>query len=93
LCLSEFPSLSVEELVVKLIRDARTAISHRLAERRAHRRLSEELAAFRTAAERTELDLMLGRHSAEETREIHAILNRQDASRRYRTALDPAYRG
>ncbi|MEU4622712.1 hypothetical protein AB0G04_22425 [Actinoplanes sp. NPDC023801] len=78
---------------MKFIRDTRTAISHRLAERRAHRRLSDELAAFRTAAERSELDLMLGRHSAEETREIHAILNRQDASRRYRTALDPARRG
>ncbi|GIE31273.1 hypothetical protein Ait01nite_043180 [Actinoplanes italicus] len=77
---------------MKFIRDARTSLSHRLAERRAHRRLSDELAAFRTAAERTELDLMLGRHSAEETREIHAILNRQDAARRHRAVLDPAHR-
>ncbi|GAA4937559.1 hypothetical protein [Actinoplanes utahensis] len=64
---------------MKLIREARTAISHRLAERRAHRRLSDELAAFRTAAERSELDLMLGRHTAEETREVHAILSHQSA--------------
>ena len=71
---------------MQFIRNARTAISHRIAEHRAHRRLAEELAAFRTAAERTELDLMLGRHSAEETREIHAILNRQDAERRYTSA-------
>ncbi|GAA1620406.1 hypothetical protein [Actinoplanes couchii] len=71
---------------MQFIRSARTAISHRLAERRAHRRLSDELAAFRTAAERTELDLMLGRHSAEETREIHAILTRLDADRRHADA-------
>jgi hypothetical protein len=72
---------------VKLIRNARTAISHRLAERRAHRRLSDELAAFRTAAERSELDMMLGRHSADETAEIDAILSRQDAARRYSGAV------
>ncbi|WIM99139.1 hypothetical protein ACTOB_002780 [Actinoplanes oblitus] len=64
------------------IRRIRTSIVNRLAERRAHRRLSEELAAFRTAAERTELDLMLGRHTAEQTREIEAILAQQDAGRR-----------
>lgn len=72
---------------MKLIRNARTAISHRLAERRAHRRLSDELAAFRTAAERSELDMMLGRHSADETAEIDAILSRQDAARRYGAAV------
>ncbi|AEV83820.1 hypothetical protein ACWT_2621 [Actinoplanes sp. SE50] len=64
------------------LRQIRVALAHRLAERRAHRRLSEELAAFRTAAERTELDLVLGRHTAEETRAIEAILSRQDAERR-----------
>ncbi|GAA2705284.1 hypothetical protein [Actinoplanes palleronii] len=68
------------------IREIRTSITGRLAARRAHRQLSQELAAFRTAAERTELDLMLGRHTAEETREIHAILNQQDAGRRYHAA-------
>lgn len=67
---------------MQFIRAARTAISHRLAERRAHRRLAEELAAFRTAAERTELDLMLSRHTDEETREIHAILTRLAAGAR-----------
>lgn len=69
------------------IREIRTTISNRLAERRAHRQLSSELAAFRTAAERTELDLVLGRHTAEETRQIEAILNQQDAERRYQSAL------
>ncbi|GGN62942.1 hypothetical protein GCM10010112_21680 [Actinoplanes lobatus] len=75
---------------MQFIRDARTAILNRVAERRAHRRLADELAAFRTAAERTELDLMLGRHSAEETAEIHAILSRQDAGRRYTSAVHAA---
>ncbi|GIE86943.1 hypothetical protein [Actinoplanes regularis] len=69
------------------IREIRKSIINRLAERRAHRQLSAELAAFRTHAERTELDLMLGRHTAEETREIEAILNSQDAERRYHAAV------
>ncbi|MFI1990301.1 hypothetical protein [Actinoplanes sp. NPDC020271] len=69
------------------IREIRRTISNRVAERRAHRQLSAELAAFRTGAERTELDLVLGRHTAEETREIEAILNRQDAERRYHRAF------
>lgn len=59
----------------------RTAITHRSIERRAHRRLSAELAAFQTPAERAELDELIGRHSAEETREIRAILQRQDLER------------
>ena len=71
---------------MQFLRTARAAIAENRAARRARRQLSEELAAFRTAAERTELDLMLGRHSAEETSEIHAILSRQDAERRYHTA-------
>ncbi|BEL02607.1 hypothetical protein Q0Z83_007980 [Actinoplanes sichuanensis] len=78
---------------MKFLRDARTAVVDRLAERRAHRRLSDELAAFRTAAERSELDMMLGRHSAAETAEIDAILSRQDATRRYSESLHSAYRG
>ncbi|WP_328470249.1 hypothetical protein OHA21_04030 [Actinoplanes sp. NBC_00393] len=72
---------------MQFIRNARTALADRRTARRAHRQLSEELAAFRTAAERTELDLMLGRHTAEETREIQQILSRQDAERRYRDTL------
>jgi hypothetical protein len=65
------------------IRDARTSLAHRRTVRRANRQLSEELAAFATVAERTELDLILDRHSPEETREIRAILSRQDAERRF----------
>ncbi|MFC7532787.1 hypothetical protein [Actinoplanes sp. GCM10030250] len=72
---------------MRSVRTVRTAFADHRAARRARRRLSDELAAFRTAAERSELDLMLGRHSAEETREIHAILNQQEAERRYRRPL------
>lgn len=60
------------------IRDARTALSHRRAERLAHRQLAAELAAFTTAADRAELQSVIERHSPEETREIRAILTRQD---------------
>ncbi|MBG0562304.1 hypothetical protein [Actinoplanes aureus] len=72
---------------MQIIRNVRAALADRRAAHNAHRRLSEELAAFRTAAERTELDLMIGRHSADETHEIQAILNRQDAERRYQHAM------
>jgi hypothetical protein len=59
----------------------RTALSSRLTERREYRRLSAELAAFQTPAERSELDQMLGRYSAEETHQIRQILDRQDSDR------------
>ncbi|MEV6343611.1 hypothetical protein [Actinoplanes sp. NPDC051851] len=73
------------------IREIRRTITTHLAERREHRRLADELAAFRTAAERTELDLIVGRHTAEETREIEAILSRQDADRRYHSTVHSAF--
>jgi hypothetical protein len=60
---------------------ARTSLRDRRTARREYRRLSEELAAFQTPAERTELEMMLSRHSAEETRQIREILVRQDHER------------
>ncbi|WP_433293150.1 hypothetical protein ACQP2F_29895 [Actinoplanes sp. CA-030573] len=63
------------------LRDARTALANRRTMRVAHRRLADELASFRSTAERAELDELLSRHSAEETREIRAILYRQDVER------------
>jgi hypothetical protein len=79
------------------VRDARTALANRRTMRVAHRRLSEELASFRSAAERAELDEMLSRHSSEETREIRAILYRHDLERQQATARQTAglggYRG
>ena len=55
----------------------RTAIE----ERREIRKLSAELAAFQSPAERAELDHLIARHSTEETRLIRAILDQQDYER------------
>jgi hypothetical protein len=66
------------------IHQIRHELGRRRTERIARRRLSDELAAFQTPAERAELDHMLSRHSAEETREIRAILNQQEYERQRR---------
>jgi hypothetical protein len=58
----------------------RTSLAQRRVARAKRRRFARELAEYRTPAERLELDLILGRHSAEETAEIHAILSQQTAS-------------
>ncbi|WP_250037402.1 hypothetical protein [Paractinoplanes maris] len=63
------------------LRDARTALANRRTMRVAHRRLADELASFRTTAERAELDQLLSRHSNEETETIRDILYRQDTVR------------
>jgi hypothetical protein len=63
------------------IRAARTALANARTERIARRRLSAELASFQTPSERAEIDSLLGRYSPEETREVRAILNRQDYER------------
>ena len=64
----------------------RTAIVNQAVERRAYRQLSAELAAFQTPAERAELDELIARHSPEETRQIRAILQQQDAERYWAAA-------
>lgn len=66
------------QLAVK-IREARTRHSHRRAVRIAHNQLATELAAFTTAADRAELEQILDRHTADETREIREILSRRSA--------------
>jgi hypothetical protein len=68
------------QFTIKL-RDARRALSNRRTVRVAQRRLADELAGFRTTAERAELDELISRHTAEETEEIRAILYRQDVLR------------
>ena len=73
------------------IRDLKSILASRRTERIERRRLSRELAAFQTPAERAELDEMLGRYSAEETRQIREILHRQDYERQ-RTAAGIGYR-
>lgn len=67
--------------------DARSA-------RRRRRRLAQEIAAYRTPAERLELDLVLGRHTAEQVQEIEEILRHQDAQRAFadRTQATPGVR-
>jgi hypothetical protein len=74
------------------IRATRSALANRRTERIAHRRLAAELAAFQTPAERTELAEVLARHTAEETREIRAILDEQDAARLRHGAFVSGYR-
>ncbi|WP_067500814.1 hypothetical protein [Actinoplanes sp. TFC3] len=64
-----------------LIKDVQVTLAHRRTERRAHRQLCVELAAFQTPAERAELDLILSRHSSQDTRQIRDILNAQDYER------------
>jgi hypothetical protein len=73
------------------IRATGTALANRRTERLAQRRLEAELAAFQTPAERSELDQVLARYTTEETREIRAILNRQDAARLHRTTSVNGY--
>jgi len=67
-------------------RAVRTALANRRTEWNEHRRLSEELAAFQTPAERNELDEVLSRYSYEETRLIRAILDRHDHERAWRSS-------
>jgi hypothetical protein len=61
----------------------RASLAQRRVARTTRRRVARELASYRTPAERLELDLVLGRHSAEETAEIDAILNKQAVSVSY----------
>ncbi len=62
------------------VHSLRTSVARRRNARAQHRRLAHELAEYRTPAERLELDLILGRHSAEEAADIRAILDQQTAS-------------
>jgi hypothetical protein len=62
----------------------RTSLARRRVVRTKRQRLARELASYQTPAERLELDLILGRHSEEETAEIQAILNQQTAAALHR---------
>ena len=73
------------------IRATRTAVADRRTERIARRRLAAELAAYQTPAERSEFDQVLARHTTEETREIRAILDRQDVQRLHRATFVSGY--
>lgn len=58
----------------------RSSIAQRRVARLQRRRLTRELASYRTPAERLELDLILGRHTADEVAEVQAILSQLDTS-------------
>jgi hypothetical protein len=63
------------------IRHARATLSHRRTVRLADRQLARELASFASASDRAELDHILERHPAADTRQIRAILHRQGVVR------------
>jgi hypothetical protein len=73
--------------IMTKVRAARTALANRRTERDAYRQLSAELAGFQSPAERAELDHLLARHSADDTRQIREILNRQDYERMRRATV------
>ena len=79
------------------LREVRTALANRRTMRLERRRLTAELAAFRTTAERAELDQLLSRHTPEETAEIREILYRHDVLRQQAAGRQTAglggYRG
>jgi hypothetical protein len=62
-----------------------TALRSKAAARRAARedriRLEQELASYDTPSARAELEAILGRYTADETREVQEILNRQSSAR------------
>ncbi|GAA0472532.1 hypothetical protein Ade02nite_52250 [Paractinoplanes deccanensis] len=72
------------------LRDVRTALANRRTMRVAHRKLTDELASFRTTAERAELDELISRHTPEETEQIREILYRQDVHRQQSGARQTA---
>jgi hypothetical protein len=77
---------------ISRIRSVRTTLANRRTERIAHRQLSAELASFQTPSERAELDHLIARHTAAETQEIRAIINRQDYERQRRTSAVGGHR-
>jgi hypothetical protein len=77
------------QFTIKL-RDVRKALSDRRTVRVAHRRLADELAGFRTTAERAELDELISRHNSAETEQIRQILYRQDLLRQQTTVRQTA---
>ncbi|MGZ4591549.1 MAG: hypothetical protein ACXV3C_00150 [Actinomycetes bacterium] len=63
------------------ITNLRSSLAQRRSERREQQQLERELATYNTPADRLELDLLLERHTADETAQIKRILDRQAAAR------------
>ena len=55
----------------------RARLRERIAARQRHLRLERELAVYVSAADRSELDAILARHTSEQTQEIDSILSKQ----------------
>jgi len=64
-------------------------IQARRAARQQRQTLARELAAFNTPSERLELDEIMARHTADETRLVQQLLRQQDASQLLRQASKP----
>jgi hypothetical protein len=63
------------------IRSLRTSLSSRRAARRSRQSLERQLASYSTPSDRLDLEAILARHNAEDTREIEAILQQQSMER------------
>jgi anaerobic glycerol-3-phosphate dehydrogenase len=78
--LSKNPTLAARALRVR--------VDRKLAARTRRQQLARELATYSSHADRSELDAIIGRHSADEIREIEQILvtqaTRQSRKRRLR---------
>ncbi|NHC12810.1 hypothetical protein [Motilibacter deserti] len=66
---------------------ARTRLAQWRAARDARLRLERELGAYVTAADRAEIDAIVGRHTVDEAREVEAILTEQAVERAHRGAV------
>lgn len=59
----------------------RSSLARRRTERQSRRLLTSELAAFDTPSDWLELEAIVARHSAEDSREVRAIMNQISAER------------
>lgn len=66
----------------RLLANVRDGLAARRAQRQDQARLERELAQFATPTQRQELDAILDRYPADQTRLIRDILDRQDGERR-----------
>lgn len=66
----------IQKTTISTLRDNLAA---RRTARREQLRLEKELAQYTTPADRSELYAIIARHSADETRDLDAILSRQAA--------------
>ncbi|NHC45218.1 hypothetical protein [Motilibacter aurantiacus] len=71
-------------MTIRDITTARTRIAEWRTSRDARLRLERELGAYVTAADRAEIDAIVGRHTVEQAREVEAVLTDQAVERAHR---------